>query len=85
MLDAGCGEGSLKLVEKRRPGVEYFVEHQHGNLLLLTNAQMQHTQGYSSNYRLFICPVGDLRLENWKVTSSTILCSCMCIDNFCIR
>lgn len=56
----------MELVEKRRPGVEYFVEHHRGNLFLLTNAQIQHTQRCSSDYRLFLCPVGALRLDNWK-------------------
>ncbi|KAI5066039.1 hypothetical protein GOP47_0018663 [Adiantum capillus-veneris] len=66
LLEAEGSKRDLKLVERRRPGVEYFVEHQHGNLFLLTNAELHKKHRVGSIYRLFLCPVDDLRLENWK-------------------
>ena len=68
LLDAGC-PGCLELVEARKPGVEYFVEHYHGNLLLLTNAplHLSNIPNQSCDYRLLFCPVGTLNFNNWKV------------------
>ncbi|KAH7444800.1 hypothetical protein KP509_02G092500 [Ceratopteris richardii] len=66
LLDANGHNEEIKLVEHRRPGVEYFVEHQDGQLFLLTNADMSHRQGSGSNYKLFNCPINDLRFDNWK-------------------
>lgn len=67
LLDAGC-PGCLELVEVRRPGVEYFVEHYYGNLLLLTNAplHLSNIPNQSCDYRLLFCPVGTLNFNNWK-------------------
>ena len=67
LLDAGCSNGTLQLVATRRPGIEYFVEHYLGCLFILTNSETQKTHNCSNDYKLFLCPVGALSPDNWKV------------------
>ncbi|WP_432351976.1 S9 family peptidase [Sporosarcina sp. A2] len=53
LVDADAPLSPLQLVDERRNGIEYDVEHQEDNLLILTNEDAQ-------NFQLLICPITDL-------------------------
>lgn len=38
LVDTRTGDGRLQLVQGRQPGLEYFVEHFGGMLIILSNA-----------------------------------------------
>ncbi|GAQ83341.1 Prolyl oligopeptidase family protein [Klebsormidium nitens] len=60
LLDAANPQTPLRLVRAREPGVEYFVEHHRGSLLILTN---QGNPG--GEYRLMCAPADDPG-QPWK-------------------
>jgi len=59
IVDADRPEGAWRVVEARRHGVEYQVEHHGDTLLLLTNDEAE-------NFRLVAAPVDDPGRERWS-------------------
>ncbi|MBO0894195.1 MAG: S9 family peptidase, partial [Acidimicrobiales bacterium] len=59
VLDAEHPEGTLAVVEPRRHGVEYGLEHHSGQLLIVTNDG-------APNFRLVAAPVGRPGAESWR-------------------
>ncbi len=51
-------EAAPSVVEPRRQGVEYTVEHHHGTFVVLTNDEAE-------NFRLMAAPAGDPGRANW--------------------
>ena len=52
--------GQPAIVQPRSPGLEYFVSHHAGHLLIVTNAQG------APNYQLVAAPVGSSGMGNWQ-------------------
>jgi oligopeptidase B len=65
-VDARNPEGSIRIVERRRSEVEYFVEHHDGFLYILTNL------GPCPNYRLVRCPIQTPAAKHWQVNSTVL-------------
>jgi oligopeptidase B len=59
LLDANTPSGPPAVVEPRKAGHEYSVEHQGNRLLILTNDN-------AVNYRLMETPVNAPQMANWK-------------------
>ncbi|MHB1853605.1 MAG: S9 family peptidase [Acidimicrobiales bacterium] len=59
ILDAADPEGDWRLVEARRHGVEYGVDHQNGRLLILTNDEAE-------NFRLMEAPAAEPGRARWS-------------------
>ena len=58
VLRAGGPDGEPQLVEPRRPGIEYSVDHQEDRFLILTNDGAR-------NFRLMAAPVTSPRRASW--------------------
>ena len=58
-LDASQPTGEFKVIEPRRPGIEYSVSHQGDNFWIITNDGAQ-------NFRLMSAPVATPGREHWK-------------------
>ena len=58
VMPAAAPAGSPRLVEERRHGVEYSVDHQGDRFVILTNDGAR-------NFRLMAAPLDDPRRENW--------------------
>ncbi|MBM3746560.1 MAG: S9 family peptidase [Acidobacteria bacterium] len=58
-LDASAPQGAFRLIERRRPKVEYSVDHRGGSFYILTNEQAQ-------NFQLMEAPVTAPGRKNWK-------------------
>jgi len=59
ILDAADPEGDWRMVEPRRHGVEYGIDHQAGRLLIVTNDG-------ADNFRLVEAPVDDPGRRRWN-------------------
>ncbi|KAL2620360.1 hypothetical protein R1flu_000565 [Riccia fluitans] len=68
LVDADDPEAGLQLVEKRRVGVQYFIEHHQGFLYILTNRRptTESVSDAPGDYRLVRCQLQDLRSEHWQ-------------------
>jgi oligopeptidase B len=58
-LPADHPEGNFKLVEARRPWLEYYVEHHAERFLIRTNDEAE-------NFKLMEAPIYDLAKANWR-------------------
>jgi oligopeptidase B len=59
VLDAREPRGQFRLVEPRRSGVEYYLEHHEERFFIRTNDK-------GPNFRLVTAPVADPRARNWR-------------------
>lgn len=57
-LDANTPSGTFKVIEPRRPGIEYSVEHRGDKFYILTNDQ-------ALNFRIVTAPISDPSRKNW--------------------
>ena len=81
-MDAGQPDAPPRLVQRRTPGLQYFVEHHAGSLLILTNG------GAGREYVLMACPLAacerrraaccalacTLRSQAWAACARPLLC-----------
>ncbi len=58
-LETDKPEGAFRLIQPRRPGVEYSVEHRGDEFFIVTNDQ-------APNFRLLRTPVSKPTAENWR-------------------
>jgi oligopeptidase B len=58
-IGAKDNNGNFKVFEKRKPGVEYYLEHHGGDFLVLTNAN-------AKNFKLMQVPVLEQYRNNWQ-------------------
>ena len=58
-LDADQSYGKFKLINRRKNGVEYYVDHNGDNFYILTN-------DHAKNFRLMKAPVAKSSRKNWK-------------------
>ncbi|KAG6552614.1 hypothetical protein Mapa_005814 [Marchantia paleacea] len=72
LIDADNPEADLQLVEERRGGIQYFVEHHQGFLYILTNRRMDggNTRTAVGDYRLVRCSLGNLSSKCWQEIAS---------------
>ncbi|KAL3681564.1 hypothetical protein R1sor_024520 [Riccia sorocarpa] len=68
LVDADDPYADLQLVEKRTPGVQYFLEHHEGFLYILTNRQsaIDADSAMAGDYRLVRCNIEDLGRQDWE-------------------
>ena len=59
VIDASNAEGAFRVVEPRRQGIEYSVDHHGGRFLIVTNDE-------APNFRLMEAPVGSPGREHWR-------------------
>jgi oligopeptidase B len=59
VLDASNAEGAFRVVEPRRQGIEYSVDHHGGRFLIVTNDE-------APNFRLMEAPVDSPGREHWR-------------------
>jgi oligopeptidase B len=59
VLDARTPRGEFRVVEPRRKGVEYYVDHREDRFFIRTNDK-------GANFRLVTAPVADPRARNWR-------------------
>ncbi len=64
LLDANSPLSSLQVIDARRNGIEYEVEHWGDDLLILTNEE-------ALNFQLFRCPLNDLQARVQVIGPST--------------
>lgn len=60
-LNADDASADFQVFEPRRPGVEYYVEHQGDHFLIRTN------DGGATNFKLMTTPVSSTRLRHWQL------------------
>ncbi|MDJ0956155.1 MAG: prolyl oligopeptidase family serine peptidase [Arenicellales bacterium] len=74
-------ESTPTLVEKRNQGVEYYLDHQEGRFLILTNEE-------AANFKLMVTPVTDVGKDNWRILiperKDTVLCSIDPYESFIV-
>lgn len=58
-VDANNPNAAPVLVQKRRPNMEYSIDHYNQHFYILTNYQ-------APNYRLMRCPIANTPLEQWE-------------------
>ena len=59
VIDASNAEGAFRVVEPRRQGIEYSVDHHGGRFLIVTNDE-------APNFRLMAAPVDSPGREHWR-------------------
>ncbi|RVW61701.1 Dipeptidyl aminopeptidase BI [Vitis vinifera] len=67
VINATNPEEGLRRMNKRVPGVQYFLEHHHGFFYILTNAPLTDKELSVGDYYLARCQVDDVQLANWQV------------------
>lgn len=60
LLSTSNPSSAPQLVQRRMPGLEYFVSHHEGHLIILTNARG------AVNYQLMTTPLHEPSLPNWR-------------------
>ncbi|GMH01817.1 hypothetical protein Nepgr_003656 [Nepenthes gracilis] len=67
VVDAASPLDGLKIIHKRVPGVQYFLEHHYGFFYVLTNYPMSGDKKLlDRNYYLARCGVEDICSANWQ-------------------
>uniref|UniRef100_F6HGE8 Prolyl endopeptidase n=1 Tax=Vitis vinifera TaxID=29760 RepID=F6HGE8_VITVI len=66
VINATNPEEGLRRMNKRVPGVQYFLEHHHGFFYILTNAPLTDKELSVGDYYLARCQVDDVQLANWQ-------------------
>ena len=64
-MDAGQPGAPPRLVQRRTPGLQYFVEHHAGSLLILTNG------GAGREFVLMACPLARCERRRAALSSPT--------------
>jgi len=59
IVDSGEPQGELRIVEPRRPGHEYYIDHHGDELFVRTNDK-------GRNFRLVRAPLADPSQKNWR-------------------
>ena len=80
-LSAHDPDPTSTLIDKRNQGVEYYVDHQGGRFLILTNEE-------AANFQLMTTPVAKIGKPNWRLLiperKDTVLCSIDPYENFIV-
>ena len=58
-LDARTPRGEFRVIERRRKGIEYYVDHHEDRFFIRTNDK-------GPNFRIVTAPVADPRARNWR-------------------